>query len=603
MQTAQTYLEVVRSRGERRLELCRVYRHLKNRDLFLLAYAKLYANEGALTVGTDPRDTVDAMSLQRIDTIIAAIDGGNYRWKPSRRVYVPKSNGKLRPISVASWSDKLLQEVIRMVLSAYYEPQFSDHSHGFRPGRGCHTALHHILNVWKGTKWFIEGDIRACFDEIDRRKLLEIIARKIKDERLMKLLRGMLEAGYLEDWDYRTTYSGTPQGGVLSPLLANIFLNELDTYVEQQLIPAYSRGKARRFNTAYGRVRKAQLEAKKTGNFKLHHELRKQQQRLPSKDTYDEDYRRLRYVRYADDTLFGFIGPRSEAEEIKRKVGDYLKTLGLTLSEEKTLITHATEGHARFLGYDISMAHSDTKQWHRQRSINGRPIMRVPDEVARAWKYRYTKRGWPRHRRELLDRSDYDIAMTYAVEFQGLVNYYILAIDVSDKLYPVKWFFMESLAKTLALKHKQKVTWAYRRYKHKTADGLTAMVVEVTRKDKPPLVAKFGAKPIRFDPRAVISDQKKTIWSGRSEIGQRLLADRCELCGSTTHIEVHHIHKLKDIADRYRGRPDPPDWVVRQLQLRRKTLVVCADCHRRIHTGVYDGRKLKEGSLESRVTR
>ncbi len=164
MQSAQTYLEVVRSRGERRLELRRVYRHLKNRDLFLIAYAKLYANEGALTPSADPHDTVDAMSLQRIDAIIAALDAGSYRWTPSRRVYVPKPNGQLRPISVASWGDKLLQEVLRLVLSAYYEPQFSDHSHGFRPGRGCHTALQHIRYVWKGTKWFIEGDIRACFE-------------------------------------------------------------------------------------------------------------------------------------------------------------------------------------------------------------------------------------------------------------------------------------------------------------------------------------------------------------------------------------------------------------------------------------------------------
>jgi group II intron reverse transcriptase/maturase len=571
--------------------------------LFLTAYAKLYANAGALTAGADPHDTVDAMSLQRIDAIIAALDAGNYQWKPSRRVYVPKPNGKLRPISVASWSDKLVQEVLRMVLSAYYEPQFSDHSHGFRPGRGCHTALQHIRTVWKGTKWFIEGDIRACFDELDRKRLMEILTRRIKDERLMKLLRGMLEAGYLDDWDYRTTCSGVPQGGVLSPLLANIFLNELDAYVEEHLIPEYTRGKARRLNPTYGQVRSAQLAAKQAGDFQLHRELRRQQQRLPSKDTYDEGYRRLRYVRYADDTLFGFTGPRREAEEIKRKVGAFLKTLGLTLSEEKTLITHATEGRARFLGYDISMAHGDTKQWHGRRSINGWPILRVPNEVARAWQYRYTRRGWPCHRRALLDRSDYDIVMTYAVEFQGLVNYYALAVDVAKKLYPVKWYFMESLAKTLAFKHKQKATWAYRRYKRKTANGLTAMVVEVSRQDKPPLVAKFGAQPIRFDPRAVISDQKTTLWLGRSELVQRLLADHCELCGSTHHIEVHHLHKLKDIAERYRGRPDPPDWVVRHLQLRRKTLVVCADCHRRIHAGAYDGRKLKQDPLESRVTR
>ena len=217
MQSAQTYLEVVRSRGERRLELRRVYRNLKNRELFLLAYAKLYANDGALTPGAELKDTVDAMSLKRIDDMITALDTGTYQWKPTRRIYIPKKNGQ-RPLGIPSWSDKLLQEVLRMVLTAYYEPQFSLASHGFRPGHGCHTALQSILSGWKGTKWFIEGDIKGCFDHINHDKLLEIMGRNIKDERLIKLLRGMLDAGYLEDWVYKHTYSGVPQGGVVEYL-------------------------------------------------------------------------------------------------------------------------------------------------------------------------------------------------------------------------------------------------------------------------------------------------------------------------------------------------------------------------------------------------
>ncbi|MBU1746243.1 MAG: reverse transcriptase/maturase family protein [Chloroflexi bacterium] len=219
MQATQTYLEILRDRGERKLPLRRVYRHLQDRELFLRAYAKLYANEGALTPGVDPRDTADGMSLERIDRIIEALRAGTYRWRPVRRAYIPKKSGKLRPLGVPSWEDKLLQEAVRIVLSAYYEPQFSDASHGFRPGRGCHTALQSILFRWTGTKWFIEGDIKGCFDNIDHDKLLEIIERDIQDGRLIKLLRGMLKAGYMEDWRYHRTYSGAPQGGVLSPLL------------------------------------------------------------------------------------------------------------------------------------------------------------------------------------------------------------------------------------------------------------------------------------------------------------------------------------------------------------------------------------------------
>jgi group II intron reverse transcriptase/maturase len=592
MQDAQTYLEIVKSRGERRLELRRVYRNLQNKELFLSAYAKLYANEGALTPGTDPNDTADGMSLKRIDRIIEALSRGTYQWKPVRRTYITKRNGKLRPLGIPSWSDKLLQEVIRMVLSAYYEPQFSEASHGLRAERGCHTALQSIMHTWNGTKWFIEGDIKGCYDEIDHGKLLEVVGRNIKDQRLLKLLRGMLEAGYLEDWRYHQTHSGTPQGGVISPLLANIFLNELDRYVEEELIPQYTRGERRRRNPAYERLTQAMARAKKEGNTERYKALEKQRRRLPSGDPNDPNYRRLRYVRYADDVLLGFIGPKSEALEIKQKVGAFLATLGLPMSEEKTLITHATTGRARFLGYDIYIAKSDDRISNGRRSINGTPILSVPREVAREWKTRYMRKGKACHRPELTDHSDYGIVMTYNLEFQGLVNYYTLAHDVSTKLYPVKWVYMQSLVKTLAAKHKRGVPWVYRRYYRKSPQGVMAIVAEVPREGRGPLTVWFGAKPIRFNRWAVVSDTRVQVLTRRNDVVKRLLANQCELCDSTEGIQVHHIRKLKDLRRRHKGRADPPEWVTRMAALRRKTLVVCAKCHRAIHAGKYDGPKL-----------
>jgi group II intron reverse transcriptase/maturase len=439
MQSAQTYLEVVSRRGERRLELRRVYRQLQNQEWYLLAYAKLYRNAGALTPGVDSKDTVDAMSLKRIDDIISAVKKGSYRWKPVRRHYISKKNGKLRPLGLPSWSDKLLQEVLRIILSAYYEPQFSENSHGFRPGRGCHTALQDIYMGWKGTKWFIEGDIKGCFDNISHSKLLEIIRRSIRDERLIKLLKGMLDAGYLEDWTHHQTYSGVPQGGVLSPLLTNVFLNELDVYVEQSLMPHYTKGERRQVNPEYASIQQAKRKAKKNGDVRQYRLLRKEQQRRPSKVTDDPEYRRLRYCRYADDFLLGFVGTRQEAEEVRQKIGELLQTLDLSLSEEKTLITHATEESAQFLGYEIHMAMSNTRMCKHIRSINGHTLLKVPDKVAKEWKTRYTHKGKPCHRKELLEQSDHDIVTTYGMELQGLVNYYALAYDVSRKLYPVKW--------------------------------------------------------------------------------------------------------------------------------------------------------------------
>lgn len=595
MRNAQEYLKLVRNRGERRLELKRVYRHLQNRELFLLAYAKLYANDGALTPGIDPKDTVDEMSLKRIDTIIEALRRGNYKWKPVRRTYIPKQKGQQRPLGIANWNDKLVQEAIRMIFSAYYEPQFSETSHGFRPGRGCHTALRSIRHYWKGTKWFIEGDIEKCFDKIGHQELLTAIRRKIKDQRLIKLLKGMLKAGYMEDWHYQRTYSGVPQGNVISPLLTNIFLHELDTYIETTLIPEYTDGYRRRANPEYNRQCRAIYQAKAKQEHQRYHQLVKERRKLPSKDTHDPNYRRLRYCRYADDILLGFIGTKAEAVEIKQKIGTYLTSIGLTLSATKTLITHATKDRARFLGYDVYMAHGDSRLCRKRRSINGSPMFSVPSEIVRTWKRRYMRYGKPYHRTELLDNSDYDIVLAYNLEFQGLANYYTLAHDVAKKLYPVKWVYLQSLVKTLAAKHKRKATWVYRKYYHTLNNGRKAIIVTVPREGKTPLITRFGAKPIRFKKQSVIDDVKHQLLPTRNELTKRLLANQCELCDSTVNVNVHHIRKLKDLKRRYAGRTKPPEWVIRMSEKRRKTLVVCAKCHQAIHNGTYDGPKLTQG--------
>lgn len=254
MLSAQSYLNLVNARGRQGLNLRRVYRNLRRPDLFLRAYTKLYANAGATTKGVDSRDTIDSMSLRRIEATISALADGTFHWKPSRRTYIAKPNGKQGPLGIPGWTDKLVQEVIRQVLQAYYEPQFSTHSHGFRPNRGCHTALAEIVTTWKGTRWFIEGDIKGCFDHIDHEVLLDLIGEKVQDNRLLKLLRSMLKVGYMEDWQHHQTYSGTPQGGVLSPLLANIYLHELDLFIEQELMPTYNRGDVRRRNPEYVRI-------------------------------------------------------------------------------------------------------------------------------------------------------------------------------------------------------------------------------------------------------------------------------------------------------------------------------------------------------------
>src|SRR6266480_6075402 len=244
MQEAAVVLSILRERGRKGLPLTQLYRQMFNKDLYLLAYGGIYSNQGAMTPGAS-EETADGMSEGKIDQIIELMRYERYRFAPARRIYIPKKNGKLRPLGLPSWSGKLVGEVVRLLLEAYYEPQFSDQSHGFRKGRGCHTALREIRETWKGTTWFIEGDISDCFGSLDHEIMAGILAEKIHDQRFLRLIRNMLEAGYLEDWKWNATLSGCPQGGVVSPVLSNIYLDRLDQFIEQILLPAHNRGARR----------------------------------------------------------------------------------------------------------------------------------------------------------------------------------------------------------------------------------------------------------------------------------------------------------------------------------------------------------------------
>src|SRR5258707_13152589 len=290
-----------------------------------------------MTPGADG-ETVDDMSLGKIGRIIDALRAERFRFAPVRRVYIEKKNGKLRPLGLPSWSDKLVGEVIRLLLEAYYEPQFSGRSHGFRPGRGCHTALTEVAVSWTGTTWFIEGDISDCFRPLDHEIMIRTLAEKIPDNQFLRLLRGMLQAGYLEDWEWNATLSGAPQGAGVSPILSNIYLDRMDKFAETVLIPEYTRGDHRAMSPAYRKVSKAIERACRAGERPALRQLRKQRRGLPAGDPQDPGYRRLRYGRYADDHLLGVTGPKAEAEEIKQRLAHFLRNeLKLELAQDKTL--------------------------------------------------------------------------------------------------------------------------------------------------------------------------------------------------------------------------------------------------------------------------
>ena len=571
-----------------------IYRLLYNRNFYLRAYGRLYSNQGAMTGGTTA-ETVDGMSLAKIDRIIEALRYERFRWAPVRRVNIPKPNGKTRALGLPTWTDKLLQEVIRMILEAYYEPQFSDRSHGFRPGRGCHTALGNVVDYWTGVRWFVEGDIKGCFDNIDHEVMLSVLGEKLHDNRFLRLLKYLLKAGYMENWKYGRTLSGTPQGGVVSPILSNIYLDRLDKFVENVLIPAHTRGTARQKNPAWTRLKNRASYHRKKGNHALALQLRKQMQQLPSVDPFDPEYRRLRYVRYADDFVLGFSGPKAEAEQIKESLATFLRdTLKLELSKDKTLITHATSQAARFLGYELVNQHAnDQLDSHGKRKVNGRIGLRVPAKVIEQHCQAYMSNGKPVRRNGYHNDEDYTIVSRYQAEFRGVVQYYLLAYNVFH-FGRLQWVMGKSLAKTLANKHKTTSAKIFRRYKStvQTAHGERACleVVEQRGEGKRPLVARFGGIPLKRNRQAVLVDRKPTRnRTERNELIQRLLADTCELCEATADIEVHHVRALRDLN--VKGQRSKPKWVQVMAARRRKTLVVCRPCHLTIHGGSWKPRK------------
>lgn len=587
MRNAQTCLAIIRTRGERRLPVDDLYRQLFNPDFFIQGYGKISRNSGAMTSGVTS-ETADGMSLERISGLIERLRFERYRWTPVRRV---QKRGEGRPprwVVVPTWSDRLLQEAMRMMLDAYYEPQFSDRSHGFRQGRGCHTALRELYYRWRGTVWFIEGDVRGCFDNIDHAVLLSILREKIVDRRFLRLIEGYLGAGYLEDWRRHATASGTPQGGILSPILSNIYLDRLDAFVESALVPRFNRGRAREPNQDYNKLYKRAWYLKSMGRHDEARTARKEARQLPAYVLNDPDYRRLKYVRYADNILIGFVGTMREAEEVRLEVARFLRDqLRLDLADDKTRLVHARSAAARFLGYDVTVTHDNEACRNGRRRINGVVSLRVPRDVIAAKSKRYRQRGRSLHRYEFVNRSAVDIVNHYESEFRGIANFYRMAHNLSQ-LSRLRGLMQQSLTKTLASKFRITVAEVYRQCRAYIRDEYgnrkSVLQVRVQHDGKPPQIARWGAVSLRWRIEATIDDRLTPYRAiNATELVQRLLADHCELCGSRVSVEVHHVRALKDLNRR--GRSERPLWARLMAARRRKTLVLCRACHVDVHAG------------------
>lgn len=613
MRSPNRVLESLRSKAcisDYRYE--RLYRNLYNPEFYLQAYQNIYATAGNMTKGTDG-STIDGMSLKRIDKLIASLKNYSYQPNPARRTYIPKNSDptKKRPLGIPSFDDKLLQEVIRMILESIYEGTFSPHSHGFRPKRSCHTALLEVKTRFTGVKWFVEGDIRGCFDNIDHHVLVSLLRRRIKDEHFLGLIWKFLKAGYMENWIYHNTLSGTPQGSGASPILANIYLNELDQFMEQYA-GRFNSGKKRVRSCEYNHYRghldylrgrkysKKKWEALTDGQKKqAQREIRETRAKMMSVDSsnqMDESYRRVVYIRYADDFLIGVIGSKRDAETIKTEVGAFLKdSLKLDLSAEKTLVTNAKD-KARFLSFDIYSNRSKDikkdKNGMTRRVYNERIKLYVPKEKwvnklisYGALKIHYDARNgnrevWePFHRTHLFHNDDLEILQQYNAEIRGLYNYYKIADNVSV-LSNFGYIMKYSMFKTFAAKYKTRVGAIKDKYRMGKDYGVK---YETKSGSKVMLLYNEGFRRIdEADAGNVDVEPKVYANSSPNSLIARLKAKKCEWCGAeNVDMDIHHVRKLKDLKGRKK-------WEKTMIARRRKTMALCEDCHVQLHAGNLD---------------
>ncbi len=597
-----------------------LFRLIENPTLWMQAYVNISANRGVTTKGVDGK-SLDGFSKERVFEIVKSLKEGTYCFKPVKRVYIPKKNGKKkRPLGISSGDDKLVQEVVRIILDKIYEPIFQNSSHGFRPKKSCHTALMRIQQQWTSVKWMIDMDIESFFDTIDQTVLIELLTKKIDDKKFISLIELMLAAGYVEGWKFHRTYSGVPQGNIVSPMLANIYLHELDLMMNA-IRAEFNCGEKRATNKAYRcvsesikRYRSKIDQLKQQGSAMNQIQVIKKQIRLLDEKRktmsagmpFDPNYKRLFYCRYADDYVIGIIGSKQDAIHIQDKVKHFLQEkLHLNVSLEKSKLVHSQKG-VRFLGYDMRVysGHRVVKairgnRLTRVKSVSERIQLHIPQEKLRAFchdkRYGNYDIFWSTDKPELCRLSDAEIVETYNAEMRGLANYYGLAQNAIRDLNKLVGVWQGSLFKTLARKHQTTVRKIARRLKTHSGHALT-----VHEKDKTRVFKVFSVKDISCEPSVSGRiDVLPNTWQftlAHSELIQRLSGKQCEYCGSRSNkLEVHHVRALKDLKDQAL-------WQIVMARRQRKTLILCVPCHKLLHTGkLPDWRKTRKEQMESRI--
>ncbi|KWV45704.1 hypothetical protein AS156_23375 [Bradyrhizobium macuxiense] len=582
-----------------------LYRLMYERDLYIWAYERIKSNPGNMTAEADD-ETIDGFSTKWIDRIVSAMKDQSFTFTRARRTYIPKANGKLRPLGIPSPKDKVVQEVMRIILSSIYDndvPTFLDCSHGFRSRRGTHTALKQVRS-WHSVNWFVEGDIKGCFDNIDHGTLIRVLSKRIEDKRFLDLIWKALKAGYLEGPTQVNSLAGTPQGSIVSPILANIYLHEFDLWVTK-FIAEHEVGKTKRVNPAYTSIVKRRNRLLKKGTPKESDVITDLEKRLRETSSMmhdDPNYARIKYVRYADDWLVAIDGPKKLAMLLKEEATAFFRDeLRLELSAEKTHIRHARSESAKFLGTYITIGRGDDSGVHRKivtknglvftrrANVEHLTYMTAPKEdlVKRLFERGFcTSDGVPLARHGWIAQDDHVIVERFGQILAGIRNYYAF-VDNPEALRHIQLILHLSCAKTLCRKHQFSLSQLFRRRRSE--------LITPKRWDEDGKPTAYTSLPLRrkwlknrqaFLINAEIED---VISMGINKRTRSKLEKPCAICGSPDDVEMHHVRHVR------KGKNT--GFAAIMSALNRKQVPTCQSCHQKIHAGKYDGIALSDFAL------